>query len=527
MRILSTIATVACLAPFAAAQTPPSPNAIGLWRSDDPGKGLIFNLPTGIAAGQTGTSIWSVLPPDVLTYFRTWSTGHKRELDFRGVGVFAFIPTITAAKAFTLPKIELRKAVQAPSPNQDRYLPSLTPAGLLVTFPAVNLGTFNAPAGVVFPFDQILTTPTSVALSTGQGLAIRVVDYCSQYGVNNSLEVMISSTETLSSTMSNCFSGITQGAPQVSNWIDKLYPNLTNHEFMFTYYFDQSIIAPLKNAKQLAGGSLIPGGNGTNTLPTSLDPANGGFAVSVDDGRGALYPVPGDVVSWSTASNLGVKLGPTQIGQVWLIPFILFEGDIIPSDPAPEDWVGANGVPELAYIHPMPLQKYLDDIDFLSGNVTPYLGGAWNPNNSTLGLYLGVDYDIPGGFPNSYLNGNAFGNAFNYASIANGPAFAGPELAMYDKKTNPTGNICKNPIYWNTTYTGELKTLIDPQHGFTPVVGAASPPFVGIDYPLNLPVSVAGLSFYVTCWQLDIASPINVFGVNILDMSTVLKITLH
>jgi hypothetical protein len=502
-----------------------NPNALGIWRSDDYTK--LIGLNNGAAVGATGNHIWTILPPDVLTYFKPQPSG-ARELDFRGLCLLMRTPGGTA-KAHTVPIIEIRKAVQAAAPNEGRYLPDLTAQGLLLSFNKVNLGTIAAnntvalsyllPFAVTFPTGS----PTSVAMPAGtpagQGLALRVVDYQSQYGggTNGSLMFLVSTTETPWAADQGPLSGVTI-AGTGSFWMDQLVAGttpLTSHEWCFTFLFDQSLVVPIKNAVQLQGGAAIPNGG---TLPTSLDPLNGGFAIQADDGRGALAPKPGDVLSFAMNSNMGAKLGPAAVGSAWLVPFMFFEGDALPTDPLPENWVGQGGTQQLSYIYPMPLQTYLNDFGSFIG--IPQLGTFLNPNNSTLGLWLGVD------LANNYLNFNALVNGFGISDITNGVSFGGPETKMFDTTTNPTGQMARNLVKFGTRI-GELKSLSVPQTGWTPVVTSTNPAFIGMEYPVLVPNTLAGKGFYITCWVMDVASPTNPFIFNILDVTSVLKFTMQ
>lgn len=525
MRLAASIAALTCATSLAFGQTP-SPNAIGMWRSDDFSKVQTFNL-NGVAAGGTGTHLWTVLPPDVLTYFRSQGALAKRELDFRGISFYLFCPTAGGAKQHNIPKIELRRAVQAAAPNQGRWVPSPTAGGLLLTFNAVSAGTLTA--NNIYAIDymlpvawQVPTGVTSVvtpsSTSAGDGLCLRMVDYLSQYGSGTSVQVLMTTHESAFPAGGGPMSGITTTAGG-NQWMDTAFVTpLPTHEWLFTFYFDQSMITPTKNTTQIQAGGLLPGT--TQVLPPVLNPGSG-FAVSCDDGRGALYPKPGEIVSWSINSNVGAKLGPTGAGQVWLIPFMMFEGDVLPSDPAPENWVGNNGVAQPAYIYPMPLKNWLNDLDLLLGTPSPTLGNNLNPNNSTLGLWLGVD------LANGFVNVSLLLNGLGLSDITQGLSWGGPETKAYDSVLNATGNLGRNLTKFGTRVS-EFKTLTKPQIGYTPVVPSL---FVansfGLDYPTGLPFSIGGLSFYITCWEMDIASPTNPFVFNIIDMTTVLKFTLQ
>ncbi|MFN0206007.1 MAG: hypothetical protein ACKVS6_06800 [Planctomycetota bacterium] len=523
------LAAMMSFAGFAGAQGTLTTNALGLWRSDS---GLSNQItPTmGVAQGATGNHYFQILPPDVLTYYKSQTSGGARTLDFRGVGILVTVPTAGGGKSHLVPRMDIRRAIPAPTPNEGRLLPDMSTAGLYVVFGEFNLGVqpanttfyvnYTLPTSVTFP----VGAPTSVGVpatnALGEGICWRAINVQSQHGTAGGSLLHRLTTNESAFGANGPLSGITFAAappnPAATVWMDQVTvggnPTL-NHEWCVTFFFDQSMIAPIKNAFKLPNGGTIAGGT---PLPTSLYPSNGGFAITCDDGRGALSPKPGDVISYSINSNQTTKLGPTGAGNVWLVPFVLFDGDVVPTDPLPEDWIGSGGVPQLSHIYPMPLQNYLDDLAAVLGVGGPGFGAQLNPNNSTLALWLGTDQ------LNGYFNPTALVNGLGLTSISTGPAFGGPETKMYDSVTNPTGVMGRN-LYQFGTRTGELKTLSVPQTGYTPVVQSSNPLYIGMEYPILNPNTLGGRSFYVTCWILDLASPTNPFVLNIIDMTSVLK----
>lgn len=492
-----------------------NPNAIGLWRTDQPAFAY-FVIP-GIPAGQTGNSVWVCLPPDMITYFRPQTAGGLRELDFRGVEIKVVTPPNSSGstKLHQINAWEIRKAVQAPPPNEGSLIPfidTVTPSnGLYVS--AASPGSINIPNGTtgygLYTIKALLanSVPVPAGSSAGDGLCWRMLDYQKQFGspagtgAQTSLMMACTTNET-GTTTSPGFSGQT-----TANGANALVQNTT--EFCVTFFFEQSMIQPVKNAKLVPAGSVVPGG----TLPATIS-----FPVQMDDGHGALTPKAGEYISYSANSNKILKPGAST--DVWIVPFVLFEGDTGGGggvDPQPENWVGNGGAVQNAFIYPMSLKKWLNDTAILFGLVINDFGGTLNPNDSTLGLWLGVD------LPN-LVNINVLLNSFSLSDTS-APAFSGPETKMYDKATNPGGIMVRNYYAWNTTLSGELRSLHVPQVGYTPIAPLTPGGDVGIGQHPGVP-QVAGLGFSMTAWVLDKSSPVSPIGFNILDVTNVIRITL-
>jgi hypothetical protein len=496
------------LASAASAQV--NPNAIGIWRSDNPM--FAYYVIPGIPAGQTGNSVWACLPPDMITYFRPQAAGGLRELDFWGVELKVVTPpnTTASAKIHQIPGWEIRRAVQANSPNEGALIPFVDPQnpnnGLFAKLTsgggisvAANTAAYN-----LYTVKNMLaaSVPVPAGSAAGDGLAWMMVDYCKQYGSPATAQM------TQTSLMMSCTQSETHGVNSpgysgqtISGGMPTPGSNLI--EFCVTFFFEQSMIAPTKNAKLLP-----PGG----TLPASVT-----VPVAMDDGHGALTPSGGEWISYTANSNKSLKPGNST--NVWLVPFMLFEGDVTSGlDPAPENWVANGGAVQNSFIHPMPLQKWLDDTVTLFGIIPPpNFSQTLNPGNSTLGLWLGVD------LPN-FININVLLNGFTLAD-ASAPAFAGPETKMYDKPTNPTGVMVRNFAAWNTTLQGEMRTLQTAQTGYTPILPLSAGGDLGIGQHPGLP-QLAGLAFQMTCWVLDKQSPSSPIGYNIIDMTNVIRVTL-
>jgi hypothetical protein len=486
-----------------------NPNAIGLWRSDAPTFAyfVIVNIP----AGQTGNSVWACLPPDLITYFRPQASGGVRELDFWGMEMKVVTPPNTTAnpKPHALPSVEIRRAVQANPPNEGALIPFFNPVnpndGMFVkTVSPGNIVVAANTAGYGLYTTKFMlgaSVPVPAGNSAGEGIAWVWSDYCKQYGSpamatspQLSLMMAVTTNETHGATTPG-FSGQTTAAA--------VNTNLGNtNEFCVTLYFEQSMIQWVKN------GKLLPPGG---TIPPAVT-----FPVQFDDGHGALTPGAGEWISYTANSNKSLKPGNST--NVWLVPFILFEGDVqVGIDPTPENWVGNGGAVQNAYIHPMPLKKWLDDLAALFGMVGPSLGQALNPNDSTLGLWLGVD------LPN-FVNITALLNAFILAD-ATAPSFAGPETKMYDKTNNPNGMLVRNFSAWNTNLQGEMRHLQTTQTGYSPIISQTANGDLGIGQNPGLP-QLAGMGFFMTCWILDKSSPTNPIGYNIIDMTNTIRLSL-
>jgi len=511
------LAISAAFAMASAAYGQVNPNAVGMWRSDKL-PGTVLFIPS-VPAGSTGNHVWCVLPPDVLTYFKPQADGGVRELDFWGFTMVVGLPANPGTTAVTHngPRIELRRAVQANAPNEGRWVPDVsTPA--FVTIPE-QINQYTVAAGTTGNglnyTTKMLTVPVKVPAgsATGDGLCFRWVDYMKQYGSTatapQSLMIAFTGNNTTageSGTLAQNLSGQTTPAGG-DVWISFGGANGST-EMAVTFYFEQSMITPVKNVKPLAPGSAVPGG----VLPASV---TAGF--TMDDGHGALNPVPGDVISFQVNSNKQAKLG-AQAGNVQIVPLVLFSGDVAggAANPNPEDWVASGGSAQESHIHPMPLQRWLEDIATTFG-LFPGLGLGLNPNNSTLGLWLGSDS------ANGYFNLQVLLNCFALSDLAGG--FVGPEIRAYNKTSNPTGSFSRNLVQWNANLIGELRSLSRGQYGYTPIVPVGATGSVGIvEYPQGVP-QLQGTSFYITAWIMDISSPTNP-PVNILDMTNVVKISL-
>lgn len=491
MRLWFTALPATLLVAGTALSQAPTPNAIGLWRSSG-----IVNQGIGfltVPAGTTGLSVWQVLPPDVLTYFRPAGAGGLRELDFRGVEFKMFRQAGTAA---TIPQIDISTAVQAAAPDQGRYVPG---AGVLASFPS-QAWTFGN--GIITQLQYINATPVAVPAGTtaGQGLAARYVNYCSTGAANQKTLLVY----TVNESGGPALNGINGGGGDI--FLEAAGPFPT-HETTTSFLFNQSMIQPIKNSTITSGGSPLLGGG---SVPAGV------FNVVSDDGRGGLKPAGGEMVSYLANSNATAS---PAVGNAWVIPFVMIETDTaFGTNPAPENWVGNGGSPELVYIHKMSLQKWIDDILTLGLGLPTGsgIGAVLNPNNSSLGLWLGAD--LPA-FSNLIMVLNSF--LFTNPNV---PSYAGPEITMFDSVNAPGSILGRNLVNLGTK-VAENKHWGTPQTGWTVVVGSP-PPAVGFGKNPG-GASVAGLGFYVNCWVYDFASPTNPTGAEIVDLTNVIKYTLQ
>lgn len=495
MRLWLTALPASLLLAGSALAQAPTPNAIGLWHSSELiNSGIGFNT---VPAGTVGLSVWQVLPPDVLTYFRPQGAGALRELDFRGLE-FKMFRTGTPIGLSEIPQIDITRAVQAAAPNEGRYVPD---AAVLASFPAA---PWTFPTGVVVQLQYVNVAPVAVPAGTsaGQGLAARYVDYCKTGGAGQKVILAY----TFAESNGPALNGLNGGAGDI--FMDAA--GFPASETTTSFLFDQSMVQPIKNSTLSSGGSPLLGGG---SVPAGV------FNFVSDDGRGGLKPSGGQTLSYLVNSNKGAN---PAFGSVWVLPFVMLEGDTqFGTNPAPENWVGNGASVENAYIHSMSWRKWVQDLLFAGLGVPP-AGGmaiatALNPNDSTLGLWLGID--LPA-FQNLVL----LVNSFLFASTANGPAWAGPETTMFDSLLAPTAPIGRNLVNLGTKIA-ENKHWNVPQTGWTAAMGFF-PPLMGFGVNPG-GASVAGVGFYVTAWVFDVSSPTNPTGVEMIDMTNVAKFTLQ
>lgn len=491
LRFLALPATL-LLAGTALAQQ--GPNAVGLWRSDSLN---VIAANFGFPVGAPGGATWNCLPANVLTYFR--ANGGSRGLDF--VGFEAGFADFNGTNS--TPVVQLRKAVQAAAPNQGLLVPGPT---ALATFPAQVLGI---PAGS-FTHVSYTTAPVAVTLAAGEGLCFYCDNYQQTAGANSAYVINTNGFETgplLSNSGITCTAGLFGFPLGTTLWYHQFNIGVVPfnaHEMIVTYLFNQSMIQTVSNSTLSTAGGTIVGG-GINPIP---------FAFYFDDGRGSINTQAGSALSYNGNSQFNAT-GLT--GNVNFVPFVLFEGDIIAGDPAPEDWVAQAGAPELSYIHAMSLQKWIDDVIVAFGG-TPGAGAVLDPANHTLALYLGIDLPF-------FLNVTALLNAFNFGAPIGGP-FANaetPALNQFAGAPFNTASFGRNLV--NLGGFVENRTWNIGQSGFT-AFGSA-----GVGNLLGFGVNpggagVSGKSFSIQCWMLDNASPIG-FPFKIVDVTNVAKTTLN
>ncbi|HKE00669.1 MAG TPA: hypothetical protein VKE69_06645, partial [Planctomycetota bacterium] len=379
------------LAASAAAQ-----NAVGLWRSDDP-DGQNLGIGQNIPDGTVGVRGWTVLPPDVTMYFKPQAQGAARELDFRGIEFRMFLNVMNSAGVQEVPKVEIRRAIQAAIPNQARYVPDyVTPP--YAVFPAQAwVGTGNR----VFRYVLPESVPVPSGSSAGTGLCAVFVDYC-KFGaspVSSGEKALLMVTDNESGSGSNGFSGFTSATG------NNTFVGSTN-EFTVNFLFDQSMMQPAKNVTLVQPGADLLDDKGP--YPPNVT------ALLMDDGRGALRMNASNVISFMVNSDKSLH---GSSASTWIVPLIMLENDIAAAgttNPTPENWVGNSNAPDLAYVHPMPMQKFLDDLATSAGSPpNSGVGAALNPRNTTLPIWLGVD--LP-----SFQNLTILARSLTYADISSG-----------------------------------------------------------------------------------------------------------
>lgn len=470
------------------------PNAIGIWRSDGFNfKKFVIPPPTSpyAAAPTNGHTVWQVLPAELCTYFRTGlgANARNRELDFRGVE-FNVTYSNGIPIAFNSPNVLITDMLVPILATPTRYAPSPSAVGL--TF----VGGINAIPGSsinkYWRLSYIKGGAPFVVTPGMAGIAFVWQDYETQFGSGKSLEMATTTNEpALTATdADNSFSGYTPnlGTPKIMANFGLGGSN--SGEFCITWFFDQSMIQPIKNATLATLTSIVPGG-GLYPRP---------YSIICDDGRGALFPFTGDVVSYSGNSNRGYPA--TAAGAPgsndWLIPFVLFSGDITVVDPLPEIWsTGGNN-----YIYKEKVSKWIDDLIVAFGG-SPGFGGVVSPFGANFGLWLGVD------FP-AFLDPLVLVNGITFADISAGPQWAGPEACTYDSILNLGGQFCRNLVNmagspYALPFLGlglrEHRTLINlPQAGYSPLVTVPGTGMLGFG---KVPISLFPNTFSIQCWVYD------------------------
>jgi hypothetical protein len=414
-----------------------------------------------------------------------------RQLHFRGIEFSTTYGFFGSSPTYAGPKVEIRDAVVNPNfAPAIRYIPGPNLYATFTSIPGLVPGGATTPPIVRICYDLGPGFSVVVPAGSSSGLGLAAVWFdMAPIPAGQGLMILGSGLEPMTWPASASFSGVTDLAGN-----SVLLPNPGfSSEYTFTWLFEDSMIQPVRNAKLLPAGSQIPGGV-PNPAP---------FAVDMDDGRGALFPNVGDVISYNGNSIAGNPLPGPNPGNVWFIPFVLLSSDTnIPgtTNPLPESWPAGN-----APIHPMSIQKWLDDFTGLVLGAPPGTGVALNPNNFTFGLWLGID--LPG-----YLNLPVLANALAFADMSAGAKWSGPGSVAYDSPANPSGLLGRNLIsITGSNYLSsggplagihENRTILcGPQAGYTPLVPApGSPGFLGFG---AIPPGLAGQSFGIQCWLLD------------------------
>ncbi|MBI3821019.1 MAG: hypothetical protein HY286_20205 [Planctomycetes bacterium] len=469
----------------AAAQAIQSTAPIGVWNSS----GIDFvnwSIGNGFPAGQVGNIAWQGLPPELTTYFHG-GVDRKRELNFRGFEInFSYTNLVPAA--FDLPALELRNSVPDPA-HPLRNIPGNI---VYVHIPAIaNVipgGTAGAP---VYRVCYLLPAAVSVPGSTpaGNSLAFVIADYESKCGDGNDLEIVGTTNEPtdpsiggLSFSGFRTTAGVTSVIPNIT-----FSGNLISSEFVVTYLFDNSLIQPVRNSQILTSGSSIPGGGG-GPPP---------FSLMYDDGRGAIFPSVGDVVSYTGNANYP--------SNVWFTPLVVYSGDYIcagATNPVPEAW---NSGP--APIYEEKVAKWIDDFCALTSGCPPGTGAQIDPGNHNFALWLGTD--LP-----TFFNLCVLLNSAEFAAIR--IAESGPCVSLYNSAINPTAVLGRNmvnlggatPYVSPTGITCEQRTILCPPGcGYTPI-DPVGPSFTYVGFatiPSSLP---PGSTFSIQCWMFNVATNI-------------------
>lgn len=479
-----------------------TPNAVGVWSSRAFGFVGWF-IGTGYPAGQGGNTMWQALPPELTTYFRsnTGANPNTRELDFRGVEM-----TVTHFNSFILaydgPRIQVSAAKPNPAQTQ-RWIPDNTVVGSpyvdIASTPGLVVG--GSPAGTVYKLAfniPAVRIPTVTPGGTGNAIMLVWQDYMKTLGDGNDLYVVSTSTEPgAGGIQSVSYSGgsIVSGQNFI---VPNGFPTATSScEYCFTWLFEQSMIQMVKNAKIISQTGQILGGG----------PPPAPFTVDYDDGRGAVYPNPGEAVSYNGNSTYGNPQPDGNFSSTWFAPFVLFSGDVpvaSPTDPTPETWdTGGNN-----YIYRQDVRDWIDDFCAITGACPPGTGAIINPSGSNWGIWMGID------LPN-FVNITVLLNGIAFADI-NSIQWSGPISMAYDNPANLLGLLGRNLanvagyLAANATPILGIKEhrtlLVGPQSGYTPVGGGADLNGNGsqLGFGVN-PGGLGGNTFAVQCWMIDLA----------------------
>jgi hypothetical protein len=432
--------------------------------------------------------MWQALPPELTTYIRG-GANRVRELDFRGLELetayFAVNPN------YQSPRIQIRSAIPNPSQLQ-RWIPG---PNIYVDIPAVN-GVVNGNF-LAFGIRIAVTLANAAVIPTapsGVGEAIMAVwqDFESQYGDGNDLLPCASLVEpTTGGIRAVSFSG-----GSLSSGQNFILPNPGfSSEFGWTWLFEQSMIQQVTQSQLISSSGQILGG-GAPPAP---------FTVQQNDGRGAIYPLPGDAISYSGNSTYGNPQPGGVPTNTWFVPFVLFSGDVpplSPLDPTPETW--SDGT--VAYIYGQKVADWIDDFCAVTGACPPGTGAIIDPLANNWALWMGID------LPN-FINVTVLLNGLSFADTSSGFQWAGPVVMMFDASVNPVGPIGRNIANHGgfildqngnaAPNIREYRTLLTaPQSGWTPVAVGPTP-FLGFGTHPGGP-TVSGQTFAVQCWMLDL-----------------------
>jgi hypothetical protein len=480
------------------------PNAISVCNSNG-FYNIFWQFGTLFPAGQLGNKMTQALPPELVTYYRAGVLG-ARELDSRGVEMEVLYDTGNAA--YSTPRWQVRDTIPHPN-NAQRWAPGAT---IYVDIPSVpNI----IPGGFAFARFRIAITYPAVPVPTapaGSSAALMMVweDWSSQYGDGNDLHPLSSVNEPTTGGIR----AVSYSGGQTAGGQNFILPNanggLNSSEFGWTTFWEQSMIQMVINSTLISGTGTILGGGG----------APAPFTVQMTDGRAAIHPNVGDVISYNGNSSYSNPLPGGGVGTTWFAPFVSFEGDIPDpngsNDPAPEVWRSASTV----YIHRVLVADWVNDFCTLSAQcAAPSTGLTLSPLGANFALWMGLD------LANGFFNLGAFFNGVTFADVSSFQ-WAGPTSRMFDSILNPAGLVVRNPVNVGATAafvdaTGtlipgikEMRTfVVGPQAGWTPLSVGPSP-FLGFGaHPGG--ATVSGRTFSAQCWMIDLSVTL------LVDMSNV------
>lgn len=486
--LLFTSATlVASLLAFPVSAQCSTANAVGIWRSDN-FNFTNFTITPGYPAGTAGNRVWQVLPPELCIFFKCGSG--NRELDFRGVELNVTYKVVKAG-GFDAPKLLITDQLISVPGTPTRYGPA--PAASGFSFPSVPAAVNGSSPNLIYRLVYNITGSPFVVKPGTKGVAFVWEDYESQYGSGNSLQIVATTTEPVGTgtDADHSYSGYTPKSTGILTTLANfnIGGQPKSGEFCITWYFDQSMIQPIRNSFTVTGA--IPASKGGGAYPAGI------IHITSDDGRGALFPQAGDIVSYSGNSNVPPVMGSPR----WFVPFVLYSGSVagFPFEPAPETWASGD-----SYIYKQTVQDWFSDASTLfTGSPLSPTGG---PTNCNFGIWLGVDLPL-------LFNATVLVESLNFADVTS-VRWAGPTLCVYDQIKNPAGVLDRNLVnmagspYAPPLSVGlrEQRSLLSPfsaQVGYSPIEPAAGGPPNSVGFA-TVPASLYPNTFSIQCWILSL-----------------------